>query len=169
MGVRIWATFAYRMVNPMAAGRLTQVFRNGMISAPLPGAVTTSTSCRALTAAVGRVVTIVFGQQFPGTSHAAQAQHRLLQRASSQQRTPRCLRLQSLFATAVVSRQYGLLQKTSIRPVRRPPLTKGLPLQGTGVAHSRHQSTSRLVPEYNTVSVVVEHAFCAPNTVALDT
>lgn len=30
----------------MAIGRLTQVFRKGMISAPEPGAVTTSTSCR---------------------------------------------------------------------------------------------------------------------------
>jgi hypothetical protein len=29
----------------MAMGRLTHVFRKGMISAPEPGAVTTSTSC----------------------------------------------------------------------------------------------------------------------------
>ena len=29
----------------MAIGKLTQVFKNGMVSAPLPGAVTTSTSC----------------------------------------------------------------------------------------------------------------------------
>lgn len=40
-------TLAYRTVNPMAIGRLTHVFKKGMTSAPLPGAVTTSTSCRA--------------------------------------------------------------------------------------------------------------------------
>ncbi len=38
-------TFAYSTVNPIAIGRFTQVLRNGMTSAPLPGAVTTSTSC----------------------------------------------------------------------------------------------------------------------------
>ena len=38
-------TLAYNTVKPIAIGRLTQVFRNGMTSAPLPGAVTTNTSC----------------------------------------------------------------------------------------------------------------------------
>ena len=55
-GVVLWAahkqllfgrvrTLAYKMVKPIAAGRFTHVLRKGMISAPLPGAVTTSTSC----------------------------------------------------------------------------------------------------------------------------
>ncbi len=35
------------MVKMMAMGRLTQVLRKGMISAPEPGAVTTSTSYNA--------------------------------------------------------------------------------------------------------------------------
>lgn len=38
-------TLVYSTVKPMAMGRLTQVLRKGMISAPEPGAVTTSTSC----------------------------------------------------------------------------------------------------------------------------
>lgn len=38
-------TLAYRIANPTAAGRLTHVLRKGIISAPLPGAVTTRTSC----------------------------------------------------------------------------------------------------------------------------
>ncbi len=38
-------TLAYPTVKPIAMGRLTHVFRKGMISAPEPGAVTTSTSC----------------------------------------------------------------------------------------------------------------------------
>jgi len=39
-------TLAYRTVKPMAMGKLTYVLRKGMTSAPLPGAVTTNTSCR---------------------------------------------------------------------------------------------------------------------------
>ena len=39
------STLAYKTVKPIAIGKFTQVFRNGMTSAPLPGAVTTSTSC----------------------------------------------------------------------------------------------------------------------------
>ena len=38
-------TLAYNTVNPIAIGKFTQVFKKGMTSAPLPGAVTTSTSC----------------------------------------------------------------------------------------------------------------------------
>ena len=44
-GKAVIPTLAYRTVKPIAMGRLTHVFRKGMTSAPLPGAVTTSTSC----------------------------------------------------------------------------------------------------------------------------
>jgi hypothetical protein len=44
-GQRRMLTAEYSTVKPMAMGRLTQVLRKGMISAPEPGAVTTSTSC----------------------------------------------------------------------------------------------------------------------------
>ena len=40
----LFVSLAYSAVNAIAPGRLTYVLRNGMISAPEPGAVTTSTS-----------------------------------------------------------------------------------------------------------------------------